>query len=124
MRVHAQASEILRGRGISAQHRFLRRSRYRRPSGAHRGVARREAGGRAVVAIRIQPLVLRGARRTVEAASLQFPRRDAEYVESQRAGGQSVSTEAQVRMLAGLLGGSSRAASAVWSADRGRGYGP
>lgn len=67
-----------------------------------------------MVASRILPLVLRGGgRRTVEAASPQFPRRDAEYVESQGAGGQSVSTGAQVRRLAGSLGCSSRAASAV-----------
>lgn len=61
MRVHAQSSAILRGRGISVQHRFVNRSRCRRPSEAHRGVARREAGGRADVANWIQPLVLRGA---------------------------------------------------------------
>lgn len=62
----------------------------------------------------------RGGQRSIEAASPQFPRGDAEYVESPGAGGQSVSNRGAgggEGELAGLLGAFSRAASAALSAD-------
>lgn len=86
---------------------------------------RGEKSGCTVVGNRIQPLVQRGGearrrrgggQRSIEAASPQFPRGDAEYVESPGAGGQSVSSRGAgggEGELAGLLGAFSRAASAA-----------
>lgn len=106
-------------------------------SGARRGVARAEKaeeGGRREVALssvtgynllscggeRLEDEARRGGQRSIEAASPQFPRGDAEYVEGPGAGGQSVSNRGAgggEGELAGLLGAFSRAASAAPSAD-------
>lgn len=91
---------VATGAGPCAAATVARAERVEEPRALRRR-RRGERRGCTVVGNRIQPLVQRGGRgskttrgggqRSIEAASPQFPRGDAEYVESPGAGGQSVS---------------------------------